>query len=334
MLAVLLVISLGFLAAAILGYRADRTALRNGVFGVVGLVGLVEWVGLALDWPSLTLLIVGVASVLLVVSLPVLVVALLANGLVMFRREARTLGNLLSLLVGIGLVGLAVSMTKIFGQENINLVLAWLWFFVAAVAAYASVAFLLYLLMSWLYSAVPSQLTPRYGIVLGSRLIHGKVPPLLRARLDTALEQYRLWEERGRAVTLIPSGGQGPDESRPEGEAMGEYLLAHGVPADRVIVEDRAVNTRENLEFSRALMDDPQAEAIVVTNNFHVFRAAILCRQIGLRAHVYGSRTKFYYLPSAVMREFVAIMVQHKWLNLAVVVAVLVMCVAGYLGVN
>lgn len=52
----------------------------------------------------------------------------------------------------------------------------------------------------------------------------------------------------------MPSGGQGPDEARSEGEAMGEYLLKHGIPAGAVLPETRAVNTEQNLHFSREVL--------------------------------------------------------------------------------
>lgn len=113
---------------------------------------------------------------------------------------------------------------------------------------------------------------------------------------------------------------------------MAEYLESVGVPADRIIVEDKAVNTRENLILSRALMDDPNAPAAIITNNYHVFRAALLARKIGLNAHVFGAKTKFYYLPSAVIREFLAIMVQHKILNALVILVLLSYAASGLIG--
>jgi uncharacterized SAM-binding protein YcdF (DUF218 family) len=60
-----------------------------------------------------------------------------------------------------------------------------------------------------------------------------------------------------------------------------------------------------------------------------VFRAALLARKLGMKAHVYGAKTKFYYLPSAIIREFLAIMVQYKWLNLLVVLVVLAVGMVG-----
>jgi uncharacterized SAM-binding protein YcdF (DUF218 family) len=54
---------------------------------------------------------------------------------------------------------------------------------------------------------------------------------------------------------------------------------------------------------------------VLVTSNFHVLRTAILARRLNLDAEVTGARTAFYYLPSAVFREFVAVLVAYRWTN-------------------
>jgi len=58
---------------------------------------------------------------------------------------------------------------------------------------------------------------------------------------------------------------------------------------------------------------------LVVTNDYHVLRAALLARSIGSDAQVVGSPTATYYVPSAFLREYVAIMVEHRRLNAAAV---------------
>ena len=153
-------------------------------------------------------------------------------------------------------------------------------------------------------------------MILGSQIINGKVPPLLRSRLDKALEVYRA-SPAGSAPLLIPSGGQGADESRPEGAAMADYLISAGAPADRVIAEDQAVNTAQNLEFSQTLARKHGSDGamVAVTNNYHVLRAALLSRKLGINAEVVGSPTARYFLPSAFLREFAAVLVEHKRLH-------------------
>src|SRR5699024_11439812 len=76
----------------------------------------------------------------------------------------------------------------------------------------------------------PIRNAPKAIIVLGSGLIGGEVPPLLAARLDRGIAVHRDFND---APVIIPSGGQGSDEPRPEGMAMREYLLDNGISRDR-----------------------------------------------------------------------------------------------------
>lgn len=300
------------------GFYKNRTALRNVVIFVAGIVVLCAWIADVTGATWLFLVMGALLAVAVLFSLPILVTALLLNGLVMVQKEARTLGNMLSLLVGILILVMVWSFQWLFGVETPSPILGWVWIGAALVLSYFAVAFVVFLVASALYRMVPVTVNPKYGIILGARLIDGKVPTLLGSRLDKGIELMENFEAQGQKMILIPTGGQGKDEIIPEGVGMAEYLYEKGVPPTRVIVEDKAVNTHQNLVLSRELMESPNSRCIVVTNDFHVFRTAMLARKIGLKTYVYGSKTKFYYLPSAVIREFLAILVQYKWLNLLV----------------
>ena len=146
-----------------------------------------------------------------------------------------------------------------------------------------------------------------YILILGCRFrADGSLPPLLRGRVDRAIDFWR--GERaasGRMAVLIPSGGQGPDESMPEAEAMRRYLLARGVPEEAIRVEDRSRNTFENMAFSKALIEaeKPGARVAYVTTNYHEFRSGVWAALAGLPAEGVGSRTKWWFWPNAFMRE-------------------------------
>ena len=51
-----------------------------------------------------------------------------------------------------------------------------------------------------------------------------------------------------------------------------------------------------------------------MTSNYHVYRALRYCRKIGLKCTGIGSHVAFYYWPSALIREFIAINVEKKHL--------------------
>src|SRR5690606_36572051 len=118
-------------------------------------------------------------------------------------------------------------------------------------------------------------------------------------------------------------GGQGADETMAEGEAMAAYAVARGAPADRVLRETASRTTEENLLLSRELLlghglDGP---VVVVTNDFHAFRAASITREVGLEAQVVGAPTARYYFPAAIIREFVGVLSRTRLLHGSVALA-------------
>ncbi|MGR6686289.1 YdcF family protein [Furfurilactobacillus rossiae] len=145
----------------------------------------------------------------------------------------------------------------------------------------------------------------------------GDVPPLLAQRVDRAIEFYhQQLDESGNAPTIILSGGQGGNETRPEGVAMHEYALKQGIPADHAIAEDQSINTLQNMLFSKKLMtfeDGKQPNAIFVTSNYHTLRAGMIAKRANLKADGIGSHTAKFFLPNAIIREYIAVFARHKW---------------------
>jgi uncharacterized SAM-binding protein YcdF (DUF218 family) len=240
--------------------------------------------------------------------------ALVANGVVMWRREGHRPANLLSLLAGL-------AMLAVFGVAvTVVLVAQPRWMAVAAVsvllvAAYLAFVFTALLMYSVLYSRMKRRARADAVIVLGSGLLGDRVPPLLASRLDRAVVFWRRCPE----ALVVVSGGQGSDELRSEGAAMADYLAAAGLPVAQIVVEDRAATTDENLRYSVALLRERgfDGRVLAVTNNYHVFRTAVLARRLGLRLDVIGARTASYFVPSAFLREFVALLVQYRKTNVA-----------------
>ena len=115
---------------------------------------------------------------------------------------------------------------------------------------------------------------------------------------------------------FIPSGGKGADEAISEAEAMEKYLLEKGIPAEMIIKEDQSTTTYENLQNSKAIIDSRPGSkyTVLVTSNYHVYRALRYCRKIGLECTGVGSHVAFYYWPSAMIREFIAVHAEKKHL--------------------
>ncbi|WP_457947253.1 YdcF family protein [Pseudarthrobacter sp. alpha12b] len=320
-----LAVSSILLAAAAISFVTDRRRLRNGVFLVSGVI--FGWLGLLLASGnnSVPAVMTLALAVLLIVSGPLLALFLVLNGIIMLRREGRSPGNLLSLLTGLAVVAAPLLLAAL---KSVAPGLGAVTSVVALVAGYVGFVFVSYLVYSLIYSNLPPRRHPEYVVILGSGLNGESVPPLLASRLDAAVRLYR-GKHGGSIKALIPSGGQGRDELLPEGTAMARYLQRKGVPADRIIVEDRATTTMENLDFSRDLMERPDAPVTVVTSSYHVFRAAMFTRRAGLRAHVTGARTAGYFIPSAFLREFIAILATYRWINLVSCAVIITVPLAG-----
>ena len=142
----------------------------------------------------------------------------------------------------------------------------------------------------------------------------GSLPPLIRGRVDKAMEFWRRQkEETGKEAVIIPSGGQGKSEPMAEAEAMYRYMISTGFPASCVIREDQSANTFQNMQFSKKIIESRAAAPAVAnvafaTTNYHVFRSGIWAGLADLKAEGIGSRTKWWFCPNAFVRECIALL--------------------------
>lgn len=114
-------------------------------------------------------------------------------------------------------------------------------------------------------------------VVLGAQVREDGPSPVLKYRLDTA----RDYLERNPETRCIVSGGQGTNELKAEADGMAEYLVSCGIDSGRITIENRSSNTKENMDFSAALLDPAHDRIGIVTNNFHLFRSLALARKAG-----------------------------------------------------
>ena len=140
----------------------------------------------------------------------------------------------------------------------------------------------------------------------------GTLTPLLKARVDKALDFWRMQKEKtGKAAFIIPSGGQGRNESMPEAKAMSNYIAGTDIPSEYVLPEDQSVNTFQNMQFSKEIIDgknprSSSAKVCYVTTNYHVLRSGILANKVMLSAEGLGAKTKWWFWPNAFVRECAA----------------------------
>lgn len=222
---------------------------------------------------------------------------------------------MLPLIIGLGILALIItwfgSILKT-GSPILGIVVV----FIVALVGYFSFLFLSFLLSTFLYQFNFPRYNQDFLIVLGSGLIGGdRVPPLLASRLNRAIKFYdKQYAKKGKRATFIVSGGQGANETISEAEAMRGYLIEKGIDENFIIMEDQSVNTLQNMKFSKAKMDAIMSNynSLFSTNNFHLFRAGIYARKAGLKSQGIGAKTALYYMPNALIREFIAITVMYK----------------------
>lgn len=118
-------------------------------------------------------------------------------------------------------------------------------------------------------------------IVLGAKLIGNEPSTMLRLRLDETLRLY----VNGYAPVIIVSGGQGADEDYTEAKVMHDYLVAHGIPEQAILLEENSANTYQNLMNSQRIMrEHGLKQAIIVSNASHIRRSLVLAQNLGINA--------------------------------------------------
>ncbi|MBR4502908.1 MAG: YdcF family protein [Clostridia bacterium] len=300
-------------------FRKDRSRYRNCYALSLALLSLFPLIiSFSGDHRETVLIAIAFAFLISILIVPFF---LIFNGVVTIRREGKHLSQMLSLLFGLAiLAGEAIvwmgldRVIRTGGRETLIpqafLPVVCALFCVSVI--YISLSFLLFMIYVVFLQIIPRKKDFDYVIIHGSGLLGGdRVPKLLQDRLDKAIEVYR---SDPSPTILIPSGGQGPDEKIPEAEAMKRYLLSKGIPEKDIISENRSTTTLENLQFSKDILDGRKGRkyTALVTSNYHVYRALRYCRRIGLKCTGIGSHVAFYYWPSALIREYIAVHTEPK----------------------
>lgn len=142
-------------------------------------------------------------------------------------------------------------------------------------------------------------------VVLGCK-VNGDKPSLsLQERL---IEAYEFLTENPDAACIV-TGGKGSDENISEAECMYRWLVERGIDASRVYKEDRATSTRENIVYAKEIIlgNDLNKNIVVITSDYHTYRASITAKEVGLGFGSSPSETSILLLPSFYIRELYAI---------------------------
>ncbi|MEW8960673.1 YdcF family protein [Paraclostridium dentum] len=331
----ILIILASFLYGIFL-FRQDSRNFFAGILLTFGSLGFLFLLVMYLSDMFDTIRLLSIFAVYAVIPLSIIVIGffLIKNGYIMKHKEGRRLANLLSLILGVNvLLIVSLSLLLIFHGSKLNTYAYATILTIILFAIYFVFLFFSYLVYSYAYQMLPVNKNLDYVIVLGSGLIGDKVPPLLKSRLDKGIEIYSQQLSKGNHTKIVVSGGQGSDEIVPEAIAMKKYLVSQGIPELDILVEDKSTTTYENMKFSKNIMNNisKNYSCIFVSNNYHVFRASIYARKAGLKANGVGAPTAFYFLPSALIREYIAIIMLYKKVSLLAIAFILIVVAYSFI---
>ena len=149
---------------------------------------------------------------------------------------------------------------------------------------------------------------------------------MLKGRVDRAIEFSQMQkQETGKEIIFVPSGGKGDDEPISEAQAMKNYLIKKGINEDSILIEDKSINTYENIKLSNSLIESKikNAKTAFATTNYHVFRTMIIANNQNLNIEGIGAKTKTYFWVNAFIREYVATLVSEKKKNIRMMIIIM-----------
>ncbi len=227
------------------------------------------------------------------------------------RRRILNTGNTVGMAVSLLVFLYAVFMPKV------NAMIAAMWekktgkIFLGAIAAFLVIGIIIVIVESAFMISAANKKPPAGAtvVILGCKVYDSGPSVMLRSRLDAAFEYL---SDNPQSVCVL-SGGQGPDEIVSEASCMYEYLMGKGIDPSRLYLESRSTSTRENLQFSKQIVDaeglNPQLA--LVTNEFHEYRAFLIADGLGLEHYAVPAATPLWLFPTYYLRELFGIM--YEW---------------------
>jgi uncharacterized SAM-binding protein YcdF (DUF218 family) len=120
-------------------------------------------------------------------------------------------------------------------------------------------------------------------VVLGAAQYDGTPSPILRARLDHAVDLV----EREVAPILVVTGGRRTGDRFTEATASANYLYGRGVSEATLRREVHGRNSWEQLAATaRFLRTEGISDVVLVSDPYHSYRIAAIAEEVGMTASV------------------------------------------------
>ena len=146
-------------------------------------------------------------------------------------------------------------------------------------------------------------------VVLGCRVYGERASLSMVERLDAA---YDYLVEHPQSACVL-SGGKGDGENITEAECMYRYLVNKGIDASRLYKEEASTTTRENLLFSKQLIEELGLHPVIAiaTSEYHEYRAGMIAKSLGIEYAAVTGRTAIWLFPTYYVRELYGIL--YEW---------------------
>lgn len=146
-------------------------------------------------------------------------------------------------------------------------------------------------------------------VVLGCRVYGERASLSMVERLDAAYEY--LMEHPQSSCVL--SGGKGDGENITEAECMYRYLVSKGIDASRLYKEEASTTTRENLLYSKQLIEEQGLHPVIAiaTSEYHEYRAGMIANALEIDWAAVPGRTAIWLFPTYYVRELYGIL--YEW---------------------
>jgi len=154
------------------------------------------------------------------------------------------------------------------------------WLRLLVLAAAAALSFLVITAIQIVHTAGLEEIHNADAIVVfGAAEYSGRPSPVLRARLDHALDVFH----RGVAPVVITTGGAADDPSFSEGGVGRDYLMRHGVPERSLIAETQGRDTAQSaMRVGVIMRANGLHSCVAVSDAYHVFRIRRLLEHEGI----------------------------------------------------
>ncbi|HTM77817.1 MAG TPA: YdcF family protein [Devosia sp.] len=143
----------------------------------------------------------------------------------------------------------------------------------------------------WRYAGQSTPDKADAALVLGAAVIGSTPTPVLVERLRHAANLF----QSGQVKQIVVTGGLSPEDQLTEAAASRNWLVAAGIPAAAVLMEDQSRTTIQNLAFAKPVLAANGIETVlVVSDPLHMRRALMIADRVGIKAKPSPTPTSRY----------------------------------------